>query len=380
MNIALNTSRDRYKLKVLDGLRGGAAIYVMVGHAIWLLATPAGPRADRPWWGWVQVGLAFLFRYGREAVMLFFVLSGVVIHLRLAQSRLRGTPQFDFKLYIRQRVTRIYPPLLASVLFTALVDTVGRAVNPAFYQGVAPQVDMGDMVTQFDNSTRAFAGNLLFLQSWVVPIFGSNTPLWSLGIERFFYGLYPLAFVPIYLRLGPRWAFALGWGVGLAQLVTGLAGNGGVEMSLVYFGMWLAGAAIAEALVSGWQWRGSSLLFGLAVASLPGLMMLYGRLPSAINEIAWGILWALVLLGLLTSPASIIVAPVKRLIEQLSPLAPQSYTLYLFHFPTLLCVSAVYLSIWPSLPAHFGLVAVGIAGCISFTAPLARRLENIGRR
>lgn len=67
MNIALNTGRDRDKLKVLDGLRGGAAMYVMVGHAIWLLAIPAGARTDRPWWGWVQVGLAFLFRYGREA-------------------------------------------------------------------------------------------------------------------------------------------------------------------------------------------------------------------------------------------------------------------------------------------------------------------------
>jgi len=37
-------------LVVLDGLRGGAASYVMIGHALWLLTLEAGPRAGRPWW------------------------------------------------------------------------------------------------------------------------------------------------------------------------------------------------------------------------------------------------------------------------------------------------------------------------------------------
>lgn len=41
-NAATDASAQRSNLNVLDGVRGGASAYVMVGHAFFLLAAPAG--------------------------------------------------------------------------------------------------------------------------------------------------------------------------------------------------------------------------------------------------------------------------------------------------------------------------------------------------
>src|SRR5689334_20867740 len=104
-------SKSPATLRVLDGLRGGAALYVMIGHALWLLTLAPGPREGRLWWEWVQNGFRFLFRYGHDYVILFFVLSGLVIHLRLAQACQKGEMKFDLGRYLTRRITRIYPPL-----------------------------------------------------------------------------------------------------------------------------------------------------------------------------------------------------------------------------------------------------------------------------
>jgi peptidoglycan/LPS O-acetylase OafA/YrhL len=374
----LSASRDHSKLAVLDGLRGGAAVYVMIGHAIWLLALPAGPRADRPWWGWVQVGLAFLFRYGHEVVMLFFVLSGLVIHLRLAQSRAAGKLQFDVKGYAWRRLTRLYPPLFASLIFTGVIDALGRKVNPALYSGAAPQINLNNVLNAGDSSGWTFLGNLLFLQNTFTPTFGTDGPLWSLAPEGFFYVIYPLVFVPIYLHLGPRWAFGLGWGGGLIGLWQWVFIGGGGRM--VFLALWLLGAAIAEVVASGRRWRAASWVFGLGVICLPGLMIFYERFLPPIKDVLWGVAWATMILGFMAHTDSPAIGLVARTVERWRVFAPQSYTLYLFHFPALLFLSAVYLSAWGSLPAHFGLVAAGVVGSIALTAPLARWLENIGRR
>src|SRR4029077_1171968 len=88
---APSSKRDlRARLAFLDGLRGLAAFYVMVGHARMLL-----------WEGYSEgflkhpsnysigakavVYFFSFFRYGYQVVLLFFVLSGFVIHLRYAK-------------------------------------------------------------------------------------------------------------------------------------------------------------------------------------------------------------------------------------------------------------------------------------------------------
>ena len=79
---------QRQRLAGLDGIRGLAALYVVINH-VFLRAFPGYPVDHAPFWaGW--------FIYGRFAVVVFIVLSG--FSLALAPSRhgwrLDGISQF----------------------------------------------------------------------------------------------------------------------------------------------------------------------------------------------------------------------------------------------------------------------------------------------
>src|SRR5438552_18554076 len=87
----VHSDRFRLNLQFVDGLRGLAALYVMVGHARWLLWEGYSEGflkhpQDYSIFNKALVYLFSLFKYGHEAVLFFFVISGFVIHLRYAQA------------------------------------------------------------------------------------------------------------------------------------------------------------------------------------------------------------------------------------------------------------------------------------------------------
>src|SRR4051794_31420883 len=82
------------RIGYLDGLRGVAVVAVVASHAV--------------------AGRSHAFVGGYVGVDLFFVLSGFVITSLLLRRR-TGYPAF-----VRARVRRLYPPLLALVGITAL--------------------------------------------------------------------------------------------------------------------------------------------------------------------------------------------------------------------------------------------------------------------
>src|SRR5688572_13305266 len=73
-------------LQGLDVLRGLLAIFVVAHHARWLcwIGQAKWQAMEHPWWSSTLANLSAVFRYGHEAVMVFFVLSGFLIHLRAA--------------------------------------------------------------------------------------------------------------------------------------------------------------------------------------------------------------------------------------------------------------------------------------------------------
>jgi peptidoglycan/LPS O-acetylase OafA/YrhL len=83
----------------LDLVRGAAAVYVAVHHIV----------VARGW----GTGLGFAFRFGEEAVIVFFLLSGFVIFANEAD-RIH-----DWASYYLRRFLRIYPPFLAALLVSA---------------------------------------------------------------------------------------------------------------------------------------------------------------------------------------------------------------------------------------------------------------------
>ena len=82
----VNREEKKASTLFLHGIRGLAALYVVVGHARWLLWEGySGGYIKHPekytFFEKIQVYFFTSFKFGHEVVLLFFVLSGFVIHL-----------------------------------------------------------------------------------------------------------------------------------------------------------------------------------------------------------------------------------------------------------------------------------------------------------
>src|SRR6201989_1289643 len=104
----------RQRLAGLDGLRGLAALFVVVNH-VFLRAFPGYPVDRAPSW-------AAWFIYGRFAVVVFIVLSGFSLALSPARHgwRLDGLSRSA-----RGRAGRIRPAYYAALFFSLAVAQLG---------------------------------------------------------------------------------------------------------------------------------------------------------------------------------------------------------------------------------------------------------------
>ena len=96
----------------LEGLRGVAAVTVVLRHTFNAVAMPLSVREAA-----FQSPLALLLN-GQGAVQLFFVLSGYV----LAGSVARGSGPVGLSQFLIKRVFRIYPPYVIALLLTWAVS------------------------------------------------------------------------------------------------------------------------------------------------------------------------------------------------------------------------------------------------------------------
>lgn len=116
----------------LDAMRGGAAIVVVVYHALGV----APVTAAGGWQWWLPVVTALLVHFGYAGVYLFFVISGFCIHLHWARQRAAGVenPQIEFLTFWKRRVRRLYPPYLAAlVIYLAHTAYVSHVTVNGFY-------------------------------------------------------------------------------------------------------------------------------------------------------------------------------------------------------------------------------------------------------
>jgi peptidoglycan/LPS O-acetylase OafA/YrhL len=122
------------------------------------------------------------FQNGMLAVSFFFVLSGFLITFLLI-SEIERTKTVSIRNFYVRRVLRIWP------LYYLLV-IIGLFIIPAFLGIIGYDYKM-----PYDTSTAGFL--FLFFLSFVVnTLFGSHLlePLWSIGVEEFFYLIWaPLA-------------------------------------------------------------------------------------------------------------------------------------------------------------------------------------------
>lgn len=357
---------DRRRSVFLDGLRGLAALYVVLHHAA-LLVPPAGLTG-------VASVVRFVLRHGHYAVPVFITLSGYSLMLGVLATpggRLPG----GLTGYLGRRARRILPPYYAALglcwLLTAVVPALGRPSSTAWDRAL-PAFGTGAVVSHlglFHNLNPA----------WMYRV---APPLWSLATEWQIYLVFP-ALLWVRRRSGMAATVAAGFAVGsVVSLLSVPAGNPALrELCPWYVGLFAFGMAGAEA--SGSRGRGRSV-FGAAVFTV-GL---------ACVSAAWAGGGYLMFTDALTGAATACLVvrcarlaargestPVLRLLvsRPVVRLGSSSYSLYLIHYP-LLALAHVWLRDLGLAPgARLAvLLAAGTPGCLAAAALFARVFERAG--
>jgi peptidoglycan/LPS O-acetylase OafA/YrhL len=122
-----------------------------------------------------------LRRFGADAVIVFFVLSGYVIAYVSAE-RERTLSE-----YAINRCARLYSVVFPGLIATVILDQMGRVLDPALYDG---------WWYKDSEALWRFLASLLFVNElWFASIRPfSNGPYWSLGYEFWYYALYGACF------------------------------------------------------------------------------------------------------------------------------------------------------------------------------------------
>jgi len=119
----------------------------------------------------------FVTGFGHQAVMVFFVLSGLSISYSVLKNFERGTWRWGN--YVIDRGVRLYLVLVPGRLLGAVWDFLGIRFfsDSGIYSALlAP---FGDSVPAQQLNLSTFFGNLFFLQTRFTTMFGSKGPLWS---------------------------------------------------------------------------------------------------------------------------------------------------------------------------------------------------------
>ncbi|WP_210496900.1 acyltransferase family protein [Microvirga antarctica] len=156
-------AEKRAPIVALDIIRGVAALIVVLVHVRMsaFVDYTALPVSDR---GLLTALFYGLTRSGNEAVLIFFVLSGLLVGGQIVTRLTTG--RFDWVAYAVERTSRIFVPLIPAVMVTAVVST--------YVIGHAPSI-------------LELLSNTLGLNGVVTETLTENRPLWSLAYEIWFY-------------------------------------------------------------------------------------------------------------------------------------------------------------------------------------------------
>ena len=355
---------------ILDLVRGVSALLVMLGH---LRASLFLHFCDIEATGLPTKAFYFSTSLGHQAVMVFFVLSGYFVGGSVLSGMEKGS--FTWRGYATSRLTRLWMVLIPALLFTLAIDCIGRQWNLGPYAGeMHAMFCSGPYPGQsaaWDAST--LLGNLFFLQTVTVPVFGSNGPLWSLANEFWYYLLFPLGGCGLHALLKRGYCLGiallsgaglLGWWLPGGMLASGLIWLLGV---VVWWVISKAAYTVGQPTtlhilqrLRCWPWRvlGGVLFIGTLAASKTTLWLGSDYVVGTCFA-----LWMLTLTGAWRTTTS---AWWTRLVTGLSEI---SYTLYVVHFPLLFFVAAVVLKGRQFPPDALGyLLFAGLAVAILMTA------------
>jgi peptidoglycan/LPS O-acetylase OafA/YrhL len=307
----------------LDIVRICAAMLVAVGH----LTLPC-----------FSTGLPNLVRVGREAVAVFFVLSGFVIrYVTVSRPGTMGS-------YFKDRAARIYSVAIPAMILTIVVDSISMRVNPVFYT---------DWATTLPRAIYGIIGNLIFTAQFWGQYFDplSNSPFWSLNYEVTYYILYGCAY---YLRGAKRFIW-----IAIICIIVG-------PRTLLLFPTWLLGC-YAYDLYERWHSSRKAahyLSLATAVVVLIGVVVVIdrnlaraildfydvlahegkvfslGRSSGVIDFYAIGLAGTVVLLRVLLTIRNIQLDAKAIFVRTVRYLSEGTFAIYLIHFPLFVLAGA----------------------------------------
>jgi peptidoglycan/LPS O-acetylase OafA/YrhL len=326
------------ELDILHALRGFCAFYVVVFHAkfvLWSGGTEylrAFPRAS---WSPLQY-IAFigdiLSSAGYEMVIFFFVLSGFFI--RYAQLK-KHRPALRFYL---NRIVRIYPPYLASLVLGGMVLAYVASVHPALMtNAIGRELNTGLLGAWHELHPLTLQGvgrAILFLKPGE-HFFGYNGVYWSLLPEALFYLAVPLAFwrIKFYYALSAAF-YAYGIMASVLHLDTGFFG----AFLFLFNGYFALGVGLYDVVTTRPNWlpafrRFSGFWLALGIAAL--LLLLIGMAALHLRLLSGPVASVLAVL----SVSVLLAGRVSRrnlLVRAFHEVGIFSFSLYLYHFPLLI--------------------------------------------
>jgi peptidoglycan/LPS O-acetylase OafA/YrhL len=275
---------------------------------------------------------------GHQAVIVFFVLSGLFISANVMKTIGKGT--WSWKAYLTSRLTRLYIVLIPALIMGYAWDQAGIRLfaETGVYSGLPEDRYVLGYSTISHLTIENFAGNLFYLQGIVVGHYGSNGPLWSLSYEFWYYILFPC--LALALTSNSRIKKA---GYLIACVVLCLVIG---QHILTYFLIWALGFAIHLLPALPYRFARACLLplLVLTIASI----VFYRLIPlnTFLADLAIGCLFSLLIycmkMAMNTEKASL------RMGKLSASLAGFSYTMYLAHFPFLVFIHAMLYSRNPS--------------------------------
>jgi peptidoglycan/LPS O-acetylase OafA/YrhL len=327
---------------LLNAARWISAFAVVFGHLCNIILDKEAPAHD---WLPYRVLIA-LSGFSHGAVIVFFVLSGFLVGGSVLTGLHEG--RFQFTSYLISRISRLYTVLVVAILLGGVLDLLGiQWLNQSHYYDRPDSVLWYSVRANLDWSI--LLGNLLSCQTILTPTLGSNSPLWSLANEFWYYMLWPAL-----LLAWPRRGKYLG-NAG-ALLVAILLIILLPRSILVYFSVWVLGAMLFAALPTiirlaprglhaRWAWC-IFLVTGVGCYSSPSELFfarhLHGMLAIIVPDLVFSSAFCL-----------LVIAVASRSEQRESPLAPFhqrmadfSYSVYLGHHPLIVFLVAAIHGLW----------------------------------
>ncbi len=347
----------------LDAVRGIAALVVVLHHARMLTLLPRESASIHLSPAVVAFYWISSFANARNAVLVFFVLSGYLVGgsvLRSLKER-----RWSWKSYAADRLTRLYIVLMPALLLTAGLNYVIIHTHRGIEMIRDPYLD------HFSDSLSTFLGNSFFLQKIYCAPFGSNFSLWSLSYEFWYYLAFP------FLAIGVLKAKTL---IGRVACIGAAAAACILMHSAAWlFPVWMLGTSLyylKDRRLVPQPWHRPLLLLALAgMVAHSAVAARMSKMVPIISQWTFGVLAFFLLFLLLQMRLRWPLA--KAYVSVARYLSSRSYTIYLVHAPVIVALIAISGHEYSEpVPSQIGLSAILFAIALLCSEVMYRLFER----